>query len=73
MHNKIRVARSVSRRRRSIPSAVAQLVAASLVAGAELLGEAVAAEFRALRKRPVATIHKDGVRGRRQSFQGVAR
>jgi hypothetical protein len=51
----------------------AQLVSASLVAGAELLGEAVAAEFRALRKRPVATIHKDGVEvivSRRQSMLG---
>ena len=51
----------------------AQLVAASLVAGAELLGEAVAAEFWALRKWPVATIHKDGVEvivSRRQSMLG---
>jgi hypothetical protein len=51
----------------------AQLVAASLVGGAELLGEAVAAEFWALRKWPVATIHKDGVEvivSRRQSMLG---
>jgi hypothetical protein len=39
----------------------AQLVSALLVTGAVLLGEAVAVKFRALRKRPVTTIHKDGV------------
>jgi hypothetical protein len=35
----------------------AQYVAASVVAGAEPLGEAVAAEFRALGKWPVTTVH----------------
>jgi hypothetical protein len=39
----------------------AQFVAALLVPAAELFGEAVAAEFRTLGKRPIAAVHQDGV------------
>jgi hypothetical protein len=39
----------------------AQFVAALLVPAAELFGEAVAAEFRTLGKRPIAAVHQDRV------------
>jgi hypothetical protein len=39
----------------------AQFVAALLVPAAELFGEAVATEFRALGKRPIAAVHQNGV------------